>query len=347
MAEERKRLLIVDDAEIDRIILKSFLSAEFDLMEAESGNLAFEYITGRQDMLDAILLDISMPNINGFDVLQFMRDKGINDIPVFLVTGEASRDNVERALQYNVDEFISKPLDKDDVLRRLRSRLGVLPTFDVHKLQFTETQKFITDLKALYRRFLANTGKNDAHYQIVTDLMEILLKAYTRSSRGPNLSDDNITLLSQAAYFCDIGEMMVPDKRLQALAGQTAIKDQQKFHTEYGSALVRLNRSADCAYFVDVCSDMCMHHHERWDGKGYPHGLKGKNNSIYNQFCHLVDELDTRRSRLFGNAAKSVGTILRRLISDNVGMVSPEVFSLLEDCEKQIIDYFLKRDAQQ
>jgi len=346
MAEERKRLLIVDDAEIDRIILKSILGSEFDILEANSGNLAFEYITERRDLLDAIILDISMPHIDGFDVLQFMKDKKIDNIPIFLVSSEPTLTNVERALQYNVDEFIGKPFDKDDILRRLRSRLGVLPTFEMHKLQFTETEKYITDLKNLYKNYLYNAGKDDTHYQIMSDLMEILLKAYTRSSRGPNLTDGNISILCKAAYFCDIGEMMVPDKRLQALTGRTDIKDQQKRHTEYGAALIRLNRSPDCSYFVDVCSSMCLHHHERWDGKGYPHRTKGKNNSIYNQLCHLVDELDTRRSRLYGNSAKPVSSIIRRLLSDKDEMVSQEVYSLLEDCEKQIFDYFMKREAQ-
>ncbi|MDE7261793.1 MAG: response regulator [Oscillospiraceae bacterium] len=346
MAEERKRLLIVDDTEIDRIILKSILASEFEIMEANSGNLAFEYITERKDLLDAILLDISMPHINGFDVLQFMKDKGLDDIPVFLVTAEPTLENVQRAMQYNVEEFIGKPFDKDDILRRLHSRLGVLPTFAVHKLQFTETQKYITDLKVLYQNYLANAGKTDGHCQIMSDLMEILLGAYTRSSRGANLTRENIQLICQAAYFCDIGEMMVPDKRLQALSGRAENKELQKRHTEYGAALVRLNRSADCAYFVDVCSSMCLHHHERWDGTGYPHRTKGKNNSIYNQLCHLVDELDTRRSRLYGNSAKPISSIIRRMLSDNDEMVSPDVYSLLEDSEKQIFDYFMKREAQ-
>lgn len=346
MAEERKRLLIVDDTEIDRIILKSILATEFDIMEANSGNLAFEYITERRELLDAILLDISMPHIDGFDVLQFMKDKKITDIPVFLVTAEPTLANVERAMQYNVDEFIGKPFDKDDILRRLHSRLGVLPKFNLQKAQLAETKKYIADLEALFKTYLSNAGKNDAHYQIMADLMEILLINYTRMSRGPKLSDENIRLISRAAYFCDIGEMLVPDRRLQALDGRMESKDLHKKHTEYGAALIRLNRSENCAYFVDVCSSMCLHHHERWDGTGYPHRTKGKNNSVYNQLCRLVDELDTMRSRFYGNKAKPVSSIIRRLVNDGDEMVSPEVYSLLDDCEKQIFDYFMKREVQ-
>ena len=86
MAQEKKRVLIVDDTMVDRIILKSILEADFKIWEADSGNRAFEYITTGGEDLDAILLDLSMPHINGFDVLRFMQEKGMNDIPVFVVT---------------------------------------------------------------------------------------------------------------------------------------------------------------------------------------------------------------------------------------------------------------------
>ena len=346
MSQDRKYLLIVDDTEIDRIILKSILCTEFEILEASSGNMAFEFITSKRELLDAILLDISMPNIDGFDVMRFMEDKGINDIPVFLVTAEPTRANVEKALQYNVAEFIGKPFDKEDILRRLRSRLGVLPRYDLEKGDLTETLKYISDLEVFYRNYLANFGKNDAHYRIMTDLMEILLTNYNRLSRGSRLSEDNITLISKAAYFCDIGEMLIPDKRLQLLSGRTtSVQDLQRNHTEFGASLIRLNRSEKCSYFVEVCASMCLHHHERFDGKGYPSKIMGRNNSIFNQFCRLVDEFDQMRSKFYGDKAKPVSFVIKRLLHDDSGMVSPEVYSVLEDCEKQIFNYFMKKDV--
>ncbi len=128
MAQERKRLLIVDDTEIDRIILRSILSADFEIDEADNGNTAFEYLITKGDTLNAVLLDISMPNIDGFDVLQFMKSKGITHIPVFLVTAEPTMDNVQRAIEHKIAGFIGKPFDREDLPRRLRSRLGVVPT---------------------------------------------------------------------------------------------------------------------------------------------------------------------------------------------------------------------------
>lgn len=225
MAQERKRLLIVDDMEIDRIILKSILCRDFDILEANNGNMAFEYITTRGDQLDAILLDIAMPHIDGFDVLRFIQDKGMTHIPVFLVTAEPTRDNVERALQYNIAEFIGKPFDREDVLRRLRSRLGVTPEYDLKNDALKETWAYINDLEGVYKAYLGNLGRDDSHYKIRTDLMRILLTSYNKTTRELKMNSDAVELVSKAAYFCDIGEMLIPDKRLQIMAaGQSKLQ---------------------------------------------------------------------------------------------------------------------------
>ena len=344
MAQDRKSLLIVDDAEIDRMILKSILGNEFDVTEVDSGTEAFQYITLHKDHLDAILMDIAMPNINGFDVLRLMRDKGVGDIPVFLITAEPTRENVELAYEFGVAEFISKPLDQEDILRRLRARLGVLPVYDPKKDNMQETEKYIADLEAFYKIYLANSGKTDEHYRAMADIMNILLTHYNRNSRGTRLEDNAVKLISKAAYFCDIGEILVPDKRLQMLNihAEDQGQDLQKSHTEYGANLIRLNRSEKCSFFVEVCASMCMHHHERFDGNGYPNQIVGKSNSIYNQLCRLVDEFELRRSKFYGDRAKPVSFVIKRLINDDKGMVSPELFSVLEDCEKQIYNYFIK-----
>ena len=345
MARERKKLLIVDDTDIDRMLLKSFLVGEFDVIEADSGNAAIECITTREEELDGILLDISMPHIDGFDVLKFMADKNVGHIPVFLITAEPTRENVERALQYNVAEFLGKPFDREDVLRRLRSRLGVIPDYDLRNEELKTTMAYISDLRSLYRQYLANFGKDDEHYQIISDLMRIMLHAFNKNNREIRLNNNSIDLISRAAYFCDIGEMFIPDKRLQLASGYNQLQEIQQNHTLLGASLIRLNRSPSCEYFVEICSSMCLHHHERFDGQGYPNGLIGKNNSIFNQMCRIVDEFEQTRSKFYGDKARPVKVVVRRLLNDDQGMVSPKIYSILEDCEPQITDYFMKKDT--
>lgn len=343
MAQERKCLLIVDDTEIDRIILKSILCRDFDILEANNGNMAFEYITTRGDQLDAILLDIAMPHIDGFDVLRFIEDKQMTHIPVFLVTAEPTRDNVERALQYNIAEFIGKPFDREDVLRRLRSRLGVTPEYDLKNEALKETWAYIADLEALYKTYLANLGRDDSHYKIRTDLMRILLTSYNKTTRELKMNSDAVELVSKAAYFCDIGEMLIPDKRLQIMAaGQSKIQDLQQTHPMLGASIIRLNRSKNCEYFVEICASMCLHHHERFDGKGYPDRIVGRNNSVFNQLCRLVDEFEQLRSKFFGDKARPVKFVVKRMTGEGESMVEPKLYALLEDCEPQFVDYFMK-----
>lgn len=345
--EERKRLLIVDDTKIDRMVLKGILGNDYEILEASSGNMAFEYLTTREEQLDAILLDLSMPHIDGFDVLKFMQEKGMNDIPVFVITAEPTRDNVERAVQYNVNEFIGKPFDKDDILWRLRSRLGITPECVLQKEEITEMQKYIADLENVYKSYLVNFGKDDKHYRIMVDLMRILLQNYSKATRNTKLTSDKIEFISKAAYFCDIGEMLIPDSRLQMMAGQARNQFLEQMHTMMGANLIKLNRSKNCSYFVEVCSSMCLHHHERFDGKGYPHGIVGRNNSIYNQMCRLVDELDQKRSMFYGDSAKPVKFVIKGLTNNDDEMVSRELSELLNDCEPLIVNYFIKQDAKE
>jgi len=342
MALERKELLIVDDTEIDRIILKSILSQDFDIVEANSGNMAFDCLTTRGDQLDGILLDLAMPNIDGFDVLRFIADKKLTDIPVFLVTAEPTRENVERALQYTIADFIGKPFDREDVLRRLRSRLGVIPEYNLKNEDLKITWAYIADLETLYKAYLTNFGKEDTHYQIMVDLMRIMLTNYNKTTRELKMNNDAVELVSKAAYFCDIGEMLIPDKRLQLMSGGSSLQDLQMTHPQLGSNLIRLNRSPSCEYFVEICASMCLHHHERFDGKGYPDGIVGRNNSVFNQLCHLVDEFDQMRAKFFGDKARPVKFVVKRLASDNGEMVDGKLLALLEDSEPQIIDYFMK-----
>ncbi len=86
---------------------------------------------------------------------------------------------------------------------------------------------------------------------------------------------------------------------------------------------------------------MCLHHHERYDGKGYPYGIKGKNNSLYNQICRVLDELDERRSKFYGDKAKPIKFIIKHLVGDGMGVASKEVYDLLEECQPLIFNYYL------
>ena len=342
MAQAVKQILIVDDSEIDRAILKSILGDRFNVIETDNGYKALEIISKLKNDLDIIFLDISMPLISGFDLLRLLRDNKLNHIPVFLISGEATKDNVLRASEFEVTEFIGKPFDREDILRRLQSRLGLTTTYELSPEDIAETEKYIAALENVYKSYLSNFGKDDSHYVHMSALMKILLTRYRMKNPEAELTTKKIDIISKAAYFCDIGKMMVPDK-MSMISSRDADKVQilMNNHTKMGANIIRLNPSKRCEFFVQICTDMCVYHHERFDGKGYPYRLSGRNNLIYNQMCRLVDEFDTLLSKFYASNEQQASFVANRLLQDQ-GIVSPELLELLDECKASIFEYYAR-----
>ncbi len=125
MMKDMKRILIADDSVIDRTVLRNMLDGEFEVVEADNGYSALDIILKKGEAFDAVLLDVSMPFCDGMSVLRVLRENNLKDIPIFMITVEATKENVKKASKYNIAEFIRKPFDRDEVLRRLRAKLGV------------------------------------------------------------------------------------------------------------------------------------------------------------------------------------------------------------------------------
>ncbi len=202
MAEKENKLLIIDDSEIDRGVLRSILGEEFSIIEAENGSDGLDQIRNGSGVLDAILLDVSMPVMDGFGMLEQMKKYKMEDIPVYLITAEATRQNVANAAQYHVSGFIKKPFEREDILWRLEAKMGMLGYGSLSEEDIQETEKYIADLDNVYRRFLKNFGQDSGHYERMSDLMEILLKQYL-GTRGQTSEKEKIQIgmISRAAFF--------------------------------------------------------------------------------------------------------------------------------------------------
>ena len=343
MERNERTILIVDDSEIDREILRNILEEEFQVMEAENGFVAIEMVSSRKDEIDAIMLDISMPHISGFDVLRLMQDNGISEIPVFLISAEATKENVIRAAQFNVSEFISKPFDRDDVLQRAKSVLGLTGQYWLTMEDIVHMRQYIEKLETFYKIYFSNFDKikEENHYARVRDIMQILLNRYAAKHKE-ELDKEKIEIISKAAYFCDIGSVLVPDKMAAFSKDPERFANLTKNHTKFGNAIIRLGESKRCEFFVSVCSDMCLNHHERYDGTGYPRGIGGKNLSVYSQMCRLADEFDTLFSKLYGENEMQVNLVMKQLLKDH-GIASEELLSMFEDCKQNFIAYYTKK----
>jgi len=336
---KRKTILIVDDSDIDRTILKTVLSDDFEINEKSSGFAAINFLGTNKEKLDAILLDVSMPAVDGFDVLKFMKESGINNVPVFLITSEATRDNVERAAHYGVTELIRKPFDNKYILRRIKHQVGMVSNEPLSDEDIQETRNYIASLETVYNRYLRNFGKDAGHYKRMSDLMRIMLTEYAVGNTEPALDKTRIELISKAGYFCNIGDMSVPSETIIPSGKPGFIQDNRLYHVIAGADIIGLNRSKHCRYFIDVCTDICLHHHERYDGKGFPHKVIGEHNLIYSQIARLACDFDRLFFQYQGHSKTQFIFVTSELAKDE-GNVSKKILSTLTDCSKEILDYY-------
>lgn len=345
-----RRLLIIDDSEIDREVLKNILCNDFDIIEADNGYSGLETILEGSPHIDGVLLDISMPVLDGFNVLRLMNENNRQNFPVILITAEATKENVHKAIQYNVSEFISKPFDPNVILSRLRAIFDIQPGDEnespipgraLSENEISETNVYISKLESIYKGYLKNTDKSDEHYIRTADIMQILLYEYAAVSKSTELNNTNIPIIGKAAYFHDIGHMAVPEKLLSEDLSDETDRRTYESHTNIGADIIWLNHSPSCRFFVKVCGDMCRHHHERFDGKGFPHGIKGDDNSVYTQICSAAVKFDRIFAKRPALNETQFDFVISEMTVDN-GEFSPKIIALLKSCRSSLISYYKK-----
>ena len=340
-----KRLLLVDDSEIDRRILRNILSKRFEITEVGNGYAALELLMKKGSGIDGMLLDISMPVLDGFDFLRVMTENKIK-LPVALVTAEATAENVKHASQHGISDFISKPFDSQTVLDKICRIFGV----SKEALQEKETEdkvvgsetyatdSYISKLTAIYDTFLKNSGLDPSHCARVSKLTEILLIEYGLTHKL-ELDVLDLKTMSKAAYFYNIGLMATPSRCFTSKNVSDADKVIYQEHTVAGAKIVCLNESASCKYFIRVCSDICMHHHERYDGRGFPHGLQGGDNSIHSYTASFAIAFDRIFNKRPDYNDMQFDFVMRELLRDR-GAFSPDVVEIAKKCRYEIINYY-------
>lgn len=342
-------ILIVDDSEIDRSILKNILEPVFKTVEATNGYEALTMLenSSTRAEIDGILLDISMPILDGFTVLKMIRDNGW-DIPVILMTAGATKENVERGMKYNISGFFGKPFNPHTVITKLRAVFNITKEKEEPQkenieedssLDVDSSMVYFAQLKNVYKSYLKNMDKDDSAYIRSAELLGILLEEYAAQTKKPDLDADHIMLISKAAYFYDIGRMGIPDdivKNHKTLDDGLMIYED---HAKMGAFIVRLNKDKACDFFVDACAEICMHHHERYDGKGYPHKQQGSDITYYTNMLSLCIEFDKLFNKLTEISDIQFDFTMRELEID-AGRFDPDYFDLMNRCRNQIMMFY-------
>ena len=333
-------MLIVDDVELNRALLSSIFEDEYEILEAENGLQALKLLEGDISRMAAVLLDVVMPEMDGIALLKTLKERQLaQDVPVFLITADASEKNMYLGYELGVKDIIEKPFIPyflkqriDGVVELYRTKEKLRETVDNQARIIEEKVREVRDLsdsmiEALALAIECRSGETGRHVQNIRSLTARCLRLIRdRRMAGCDFTDEQIEQISLASILHDLGKIAIPDGILNKPGRLT---DEEfaimKGHALKGAELLEKlpNRERNPIFYYAY--DICRHHHERWDGRGYPDGLKGGENTVYTQIVALADVFDALISPRCYKAPFSREEAVRMIRAGECGNFQPEL----------------------
>jgi len=335
---QKQKILIVDDSELNRAILADMLDDEYEIIEAENGLQGVGVLQQQGTEISLVLLDIVMPEMDGFGVLEVMiQNHWIEDIPVIMISAEAGSSHVERAYELGVTDFISRPFDALIVHHRVvntillyakQKRLVGMVTDQIYENE--QRSSLLIDILSHIVEF--RNGESGLHVIHVRALTELLLNHLARKTDHYRLSAQDISMISTASALHDIGKISIDEKILNKPGRFTEEEFAiMKGHSLAGAEMLNNLPIHQDDPLVKVAHDICRWHHERWDGRGYPDGLKGDAIPISAQIVALADVYDALTSKRCYKNAFSHEEAIRMVLDGQCGAFNPLLLECLRD----------------
>ena len=341
---EKPKILIADDSEINRALLKEILGDGYDYLEAEDGAAAVELMRQRTD-ISLLLLDLMMPGMDGFDVLRVMKyHTWLDEIPVIVISAAEDTANIERAYDLGVADYIRRPFERIMILRRVKNilmlyakqkRLTRLVTDQVYEKEHNSVL-MISILSHVVEFRNSESGLHVLHIRTLTDL---LLHQLVQKTDRYQLDESDIALIRTASALHDIGKIVIPEEILNKPGRLTAEEFAIiKNHTVAGAQMLQdLGQAiARDEPLLQVAHAICRWHHERWDGNGYPDRLKGDEIPIAAQVVALADVYDALTSERCYKHAYDHDTALRMILNGECGAFNPLLLDCLRESSEQL-----------
>ena len=307
-------ILIVDDDAVNRAILEQIFSGRYRVLEAENGRDGLGEILAAPERLCAVLLDVVMPEMDGLEVLRRLREAELlEELPVFLITAEASDRVVKEAYALGVMDVIGKPVVPYVVERRVQSVIELFQArrrlsrtvVDQQERLLEQAERMVSLSQGMIESLAAAIEfRSEESGDHVRRISRITGRLLTGTQLGRGLSREDVRQIALASVLHDVGKIAVPDAILNKPGRLTAEEFEiMKTHTVQGAALLdripQLHEHPAYRYARDIA----RHHHERWDGRGYPDGLKGEEISLPAQVVSLADVYDALScKRVYKNA---------------------------------------------
>lgn len=337
----KQKVLIVDDAEMNRAILTEILGKEYEILEAENGRECMQLLQKYRTGISVILLDIVMPVMNGFAVLGEMARQGlIDDIPIIMISSADSDDVIRQAYELGVTDYISRPFDAKIVYRRVVNAIKLYAKqrrlVSMVTKQIVEKEKndnMLIDILSHIVEF-RNT-ESGLHVLHMKQLTELLLSELLQKTDMYHLDAAKRDLIVTASALHDIGKIAIPEEILNKPGRLTKEEFEiMKTHTTIGSEMLDKIEGYGDEPLVRTAYAICRWHHERYDGRGYPDGLVGEQIPISAQIVALADVYDALVSERSYKKAFSHETAVQMILNGECGAFNP----LILDCLRSAAD---------
>lgn len=352
----RDKVLIVDDAELNREMLEAILEEDYSILKAGNGKEALKLLGRNLKEVAVVLLDLIMPEMNGFEVMDFMKAKGwMEKIPILIISGETAIETERKCFEYGVSDFIRKPFDNTLVRRRVtniiklfqyqngledkvRKQTQILrKQNELLKLQAEKLKKSNEKIIDVFGTVVEYRNmESGEHIKRVKGFTQILARELMREYPEYGLTEEKIEIITIASSLHDVGKIAIPDSILLK-PGKLTKKEYEymKSHTTRGSELLDAIKDIWDVQYQKVAYEICRHHHERYDGKGYPDGLAGEDIPISAQIVSIADVYDALVNERVYKKALSKDEAFHMIINGECGIFSPKLLECLRNVKKQ------------
>ncbi|MDO4290732.1 MAG: response regulator [Eggerthellaceae bacterium] len=337
----KKTVLVVDDSPMNRELLIDIMGDEFNVVEAENGEQAVAAVLRLGLGVSLVLLDYVMPGMDGLEVLEVFQKNGwIKDIPVVMLSTESDPKYIERAYELGATDFLVRPFDANIVLHRARNTIMLYSKqrmlYGMVADEINERERDVNLMVAILSHIVEfRNGESGRHVLRVRMLTELLLTYLADKTDAYNLTPDDISLISMASSLHDIGKIAISEAILNK-PGRLAPEEFEvmKTHAAVGAEMLENLPMGQGERLVQTAHDICRWHHERWDGRGYPDGLKGDDIPISAQVVALADVYDALTSERVYKPPYPHGKALDMILNGECGTFNP----LLLDCLRENAD---------
>lgn len=355
--------LVVDDVELNREILSEMLEDQFKPLEACDGLEALEMVKLHSNEIAVLLLDLVMPNMGGIDILKKLREDNLLDkFPVLIITGESSLETEEQCLALGAFDFIKKPFNPAVVSHRTKNAVSLF-TYKNHleDLVTEQTAQLRIQTEELQQKNLRLEKTNESTIELLSNVVEsrnlesgthvrrvkgftkILAEKLKNTHPEYGLTDRSVNLISIASSMHDVGKIMISDTVLLKPGKLTNEEfDYMKTHTIRGCDVLENSRHMWDKEYFDLCWQICRYHHEKWDGRGYPEGLKGEDIPISAQIVSVADCYDALTTERVYKKAFTPDEAFRMISGGECGQFNPKIMACFVACEEQFADFASK-----